>query len=89
MSRTKTKHSLEHGLSIGATAEVTGVEIHTLRYWEREFAGYLEPARTEGGQRRYLASDIQAVMTLSRLLRDEMFSVAGAKRYLQNCRKAS
>jgi DNA-binding transcriptional MerR regulator len=61
---------------------ITGVEVHTLRYWEREFADVLEPVRTVGGQRRYRPEDIQTVFTIKRLLRDEMFSIAGAKRHL-------
>lgn len=70
-------------VSISTASEITGVEVHTLRYWEREFAGYLRPLRTEGGQRRYRPEDIQTVYTLKRLLRDEMFSIAGARKYLQ------
>lgn len=63
-------------------SQITGVEVHTLRYWEREFAGYLDPIRTDGGQRRYRAEDIQVVLELKRLLRDEMFSIAGARKHL-------
>lgn len=63
-------------------SQITGVEIHTLRYWEREFDGILCPERTEGGQRRYRPEDIQTVLTLHRLLREEMFSIAGAKKAL-------
>jgi DNA-binding transcriptional MerR regulator len=70
-------------VGIGVAAQITGVEVHTLRYWEKEFAGYLNPIRTDGGQRRYRPEDIQAVFTLKRLLRDEMFSIAGARRHLK------
>lgn len=70
-------------VSIGAASKITGIEVHTLRYWEREFYEFLSPRRTEGGQRRYGPSDIQTVLTLKRLLREEMFSIAGALRYLR------
>lgn len=63
-------------------AEITGIEVYTLRYWEKEFDDFLHPVRTEGGQRRYRPDDIQTVFTIKRLLRDEMFSIAGARRYL-------
>lgn len=53
-----------------------------MRYWEKEFDFYLNPLRTEGGQRRYRPEDIQAVFQIKRLLRDELFSIAGAKRHL-------
>ena len=69
-------------VSISMAGHITGVEVHTLRYWEREFAGFLGPVRTKGGQRRYRPEDIQTVFTLKRLLREEMFSIAGARKYL-------
>lgn len=70
-------------MSISVASEITGIEIHTLRYWEREFSEFLHPDRTPGGQRRYRPSDIQTVFLLKRLLRDEMFSIAGARKHLQ------
>ncbi len=69
-------------VSISLASSITGVEVHTLRYWEREFSGHLSPERTKGGQRRYRPKDIQTVFTLKRLLRDEMFSIAGARKHL-------
>jgi DNA-binding transcriptional MerR regulator len=70
-------------VGISVASRITGVEVHTLRYWEREFADYLIPVRTDGGQRRYRPEDIQTVFIVKRLLRDEMFSIAGARRHLQ------
>lgn len=72
----------DQAVGIGVASGITGVEVHTLRYWEREFAEFLDPIRTRGGQRRYRPEDIQVVFTIKRLLRDEMFSIAGARRYL-------
>lgn len=69
-------------VSIGTASEITGVEVHTLRYWEKEFEEFFCPVRTPGGQRRFRSHDIQTVFVIKRLLRDEMFSIAGAKRYL-------
>jgi DNA-binding transcriptional MerR regulator len=69
-------------------SRITGVEVHTLRYWEREFIPFLEPVRTEGGQRRYRPEDIQTVFLIKHLLRDDLFSIAGARRHLaQNFRE--
>ncbi|MFQ3588605.1 MAG: MerR family transcriptional regulator [Fimbriimonadaceae bacterium] len=73
----------DRAVSISVASEITGVEVHTLRYWEREFAPYLAPVRTEGGQRRYRPEDIQTVFVIKKLLRDDMFSIAGAKRHLE------
>lgn len=83
---TEKRQRSEKLVSISVAAQITGVEIHTLRYWEREFAEFLGPRRTEGGQRRYRADDIQTVFTIKRLLRDEMFSIAGARRHLARAR---
>lgn len=63
-------------------SQITGVEVHTLRYWEREFEEFLHPIRTDGGQRRYGPDDIQTLFVIKRLLRDEMFSIAGARKHL-------
>lgn len=73
----------DRAVSISVASEITGVEVHTLRYWEREFDPYLTPIRTAGGQRRYRPEDIQTVFLIKKLLRDDMFSIAGAKRHLQ------
>ncbi|MFM9874472.1 MAG: MerR family transcriptional regulator [Fimbriimonadaceae bacterium] len=81
MSQRKTK--ADKGVSISMASQITGVEVHTLRYWEKEFECFLNPIRTSGGQRRYRAEDIQTVLLLSKLLREEMFSIAGARRHLE------
>ncbi len=72
----------ETAVSIRTASEITGIEIHTLRYWEKEFSEFLCPTRTEGGQRRYRPEDIRAVFMIKRLVRDEMFSIAGARKSL-------
>ena len=72
----------EAAVSISAASRITQVETHTLRYWEKEFEAFLSPIRTEGGQRRYRPSDLEVVFAIKRLLRDEMFSIAGAQRYM-------
>lgn len=73
----------DRAVSISVASRITGVELHTLRYWEKEFFDILAPLRTPGGQRRYRPEDIQIVFLLKRLLREEMFSIAGARRHLE------
>jgi DNA-binding transcriptional MerR regulator len=82
MGNKKRSRGADRAVAISAASLITGVEVHTLRYWEREFADFLQPLRTEGGQRRYRPEDIQTLFTIKRLLRDEMFSIAGARKYL-------
>lgn len=84
MSTTRKANRADQTVSISVASMITGVEVHTLRYWEREFIDALQPERTSGGQRRYRPEDIQTVFLIKRLLRDDMFSIAGAKRHLAN-----
>lgn len=77
------KPKAERAVPISAASVITGIEVHTLRYWEREFGEFLNPDRTSGGQRRYRPEDIQTLFIIKRLLRDEMFSIAGARRHLR------
>lgn len=67
---------------ISTASFLIGVETHTIRYWEREFGEFLNPVRTAGGQRRYRREDIEVLMEIKRLLKEELYTVAGAKRIL-------
>lgn len=83
MAKDRRHSKSDQTVSISVASQITGIEVHTLRYWEREFGEYLNPDRTSGGQRRYRPGDIQTIFLVKRLLRDEMFSIAGARRHLQ------
>jgi DNA-binding transcriptional MerR regulator len=83
MPRSRKHTDYPDAVSISAASTITGVEVHTLRYWETEFAEFLQPVRTGGKQRRYRPEDIATVFAIKRLLRDEMYSIAGARRHLQ------
>jgi DNA-binding transcriptional MerR regulator len=39
----------------------------TLRFWEKEFEGILEPMRTQGGQRRYSSKHIVIIEEINTL----------------------
>ena len=53
-----------YGISV--TSELTGVAAQNLRAYEAK--GLLEPARTEGGTRRYSDHDIERIERISALL---------------------
>lgn len=72
----------ERPVSISTASVLVGVETHTIRYWEREFAEFLNPVRTAGGQRRYRPEDIETLRMIKHLLKDELYTIAGAKRKL-------
>jgi DNA-binding transcriptional MerR regulator len=66
---------------IGEVAKITGVKPHVLRYWESEFK-LLKPSKSATGQRVYQKKDVKKVFTIKKLLYDEKFTIAGAKRRL-------
>jgi DNA-binding transcriptional MerR regulator len=83
MRKRKPKPPVEQRpVSISTASVLVGVETHTIRYWEREFAEFLNPVRTAGGQRRYRPEDIEVLKEIKRLLKEELYTIAGAKRKL-------
>jgi len=69
----------EHLLSIKEASRLTGVPAYTLRFWEKEFSEFLNPPRTEGGQRRYDSTSLEIVQHIKHLVDEEKYSIAGAR----------
>jgi DNA-binding transcriptional MerR regulator len=67
---------------IGEVSEITGVEPYVLRYWESEFK-IINPARTNSKQRLYRKRDLELILEVKKLLYKEKFTIAGAKKRLQ------
>lgn len=67
---------------IGEVSQITGVEPYVLRYWESEFK-IINPGRTNSRQRLYRRKDLELILEIKRLLYEEKFTIAGAKRKLQ------
>jgi len=65
---------------IGEAADLVGVEPHVLRYWETEFK--IRPQRSDSGQRLYRRNDIGRFLRIRKLLHDEGFTIAGARKAL-------
>jgi DNA-binding transcriptional MerR regulator len=65
---------------IGEVAEIVGVETHVLRYWEGEFR--IRPQRQASGQRAYRRKDLAQFLRIKRLLHDEGYTIAGARKAL-------
>lgn len=66
---------------IGEVSRLTGTKAFVLRYWETEFP-MLEPVKSDSGHRMYRREDIETVFEIKRLLYDEGFTIAGARRHL-------
>jgi MerR family transcriptional regulator, heat shock protein HspR len=64
---------------ISVAAELAGVHAQTLRIYERK--GLIEPARTEGGSRRYSDRDIELLQRIQELT-NEGVGLSGVRRIL-------
>jgi MerR family transcriptional regulator, heat shock protein HspR len=64
---------------ISVAAELAGVHAQTLRIYERK--GLIEPARTEGGSRRYSDRDIALLQRIQELT-NEGVGLSGVRRIL-------
>jgi DNA-binding transcriptional MerR regulator len=68
---------------IGDVSRLTGIKAFVLRYWETEFPA-LQPVKSPSGHRLYRREDVQTVLEIRRLLYDEGFTIAGARRHLRD-----
>lgn len=73
-------------LTIGEAAEFAGVPIYTIRYWEKEFGGFLNPKRTKGCQRRFCESDVLRISQIKALLKVDKYTISGARQVLEQVR---
>ena len=67
---------------IGEVAKRTGVKAHVLRYWESEFR-WMAPAKSRSKQRLYRKRDLEVIELIKRLLYEERYTIAGARRKLR------
>ncbi|HSK23247.1 MAG TPA: helix-turn-helix transcriptional regulator [Egicoccus sp.] len=66
---------------ISVAAELADLHPQTLRAYERE--GLLQPARTEGGTRRYSRRDVERLRFIRTLTQDEGLNLAGVRVVLE------
>src|SRR5213080_1452273 len=80
---TATKTAIEERLyTIGEVSRLADLKSFVLRYWETEFP-MLQPTKDEAGRRVYRQQDVDMVFRIKRLLYDEGFTIAGARRHLR------
>jgi len=68
--------------SISEVSKITGLEQYVLRYWESEFPE-LKPQKNRAGNRIYTNKDIKLILHIKGLLRDEKYTIEGAKKVLE------
>jgi DNA-binding transcriptional MerR regulator len=81
MSRTAPGTPQKVYYKIGEVCEITDTQPYVLRFWESEFP-QLAPRKNRSGQRVYERGDIDIVMRIKKLLYEEEYTIAGARRKL-------
>ncbi len=69
--------------SISEVSKLTGLEQYILRYWETEF-DQLKPGKNRAGNRIYTNKDIKLILQIKKLLREEKYTIEGAKKILNS-----
>lgn len=67
---------------IGEAAKLTGIKPYVLRYWESEFR-WMAPQKSRSKQRLYRRKDIDTILLIKRLLYEERYTIAGARKLLR------
>jgi DNA-binding transcriptional MerR regulator len=68
---------------IGEVSKITGVKPYVLRYWESEFR-WMVPQKSRSKQRLYRRRDIDMILLIKKLLYEQRFTIAGARRKLRD-----
>jgi len=68
---------------IGDVCRIADVQPYVLRYWESEFPS-LAPDRTVTGPRTYTLRELRVIEQIKKLLYDEGYTIAGAKKKLES-----
>jgi DNA-binding transcriptional MerR regulator len=68
---------------IGEVSRLTATKTFVLRYWESEFPA-LQPVKSPSGHRLYRREDIETVFEIKRLLYEEGFTIAGARKHFSD-----
>jgi DNA-binding transcriptional MerR regulator len=67
---------------ISEVSKLTGLEPYVLRYWESEFK-MIKPIRTKSRHRLYKRKDLEIILEIKKLLYEEQYTIAGAKKRLE------
>ena len=74
----------EYFVPINEVAKELDVPAHTLRYWEKQFAGAVRPVTGAGNRRYYRRETIEKLRSIKSLLYDKGMTIAGVKKILHN-----
>lgn len=69
-------------LSIGVVSKKTGLPVSTIRFYEKEFGGYLRLPKTAGGHRRFRPQDVEKLKRIHRLTHEQYLPLKKVKETL-------
>ncbi|MEN8139749.1 MAG: MerR family transcriptional regulator [Thermodesulfobacteriota bacterium] len=69
---------------IGEVCKIVDVKQHVVRYWETEFKQFVKPQRASSKQRLYRRVDIESLLRIKQLLKEDGFTIPGARKFLAN-----
>jgi DNA-binding transcriptional MerR regulator len=72
-----------HFYKIGEVCDMTDTQPYVLRFWESEFP-QLAPRKNRAGQRVYQKQDVEMVLRIKKLLYEEEYTIAGARKKLED-----
>ena len=72
---------------IGEVSRITDLKPHVLRYWESEFK-VIKPFKSGSLQRLYRRKDLDLILKIKKLLYEEGFTIAGAKKKIRDLERA-
>lgn len=94
MTRMLKQQEMDHPISserlyyrIGEVSRITGLKPHVLRYWESEFK-VIKPYKGGSLQRLYRKKDLDLILKIKKLLYEEGFTIAGAKKKIRDLERA-
>lgn len=68
--------------SIGEVANMLNVNTSTLRFWEKEFS-IIKPHKNNKGNRLFTSKDIDNLKIIHKLLKEEGYTIPGARVHLK------
>ena len=72
---------------IGEVSRITDLKPHVLRYWESEFR-VIKPYKGGSLQRLYRKKDLDLILKIKKLLYEDGFTIAGAKKKIRDLERA-
>ena len=75
-------------LSIGEVASLLNVNTSLIRFWESEFE-FINPKKNKKGLRKYTNEDINKLKKIYSLLKEERFTIDGARKHLKKNKNSS